>query len=184
MEKFLYHATLDENLASIQRQGLKPVKDTRLCHWGGSLAEKCLGKAYLSADPGFSIYYGRIIQQTRAEQDCSQARDNLDVCVPEVILLRVPRSRLTGFLRRDKQTQSDYYVQRTIPPGDIEYLHGEQCWKPLATQSRDIIEGIATGEWREEPQSRHFFAETDRRATEQKNLVRACERQRPRGEGP
>lgn len=176
MTDYLYHATLDENLAGIQRQGLKPVADTRECHWGGDMAAKCLGKAYLTRDLSFALYYAWVIQKNKAE-DCLQMDPDCEP--PEIMLLRVPRAKLAGFLRRDKQTESDYYVQRTIPPQDIEYLHGEHCWKPLSTAKPDVIEGIATGEWRE-PLSgrRRAWEELDQRRQAMKNLAALCNRQK------
>lgn len=167
--RYLYHATLDKNLRGIQEKGLKPLEDTSQCNWGGYFSEKCLGKAYLTADSGFALYYAGIIQKETAEQG---RRDDL-ARVPEIILLRVPTSKVKD-AQRDQHTGDDYFVQRTIPAKDIEYLHGEHCWKKLAAQKPDIIEGITDGEWREPPMEEDLWKELDNRKAAMKEQIKLC----------
>jgi hypothetical protein len=179
--KYLYHATLDENLASIQWQGLKPVEDAKQCHWGGDLATKCLGRAYLTKDYGFALYYLGIIQKEKAS-NCLQIHPDSPHCIPDIVLLRVPANKIED-AQRDEHTEADYFVERVIPAKDIEYLHGEHCWKKLALQDPDIVEGISAGEWREPPSVevslwRDVDKELDQRSAALKNLAKMCSRKR------
>jgi hypothetical protein len=149
--RYLYHATLDENLGSIHKKGLKPVEDTSQCHWGGNFANDCLGRTYLTSTPEMAVYYGEIIQRGRAEQDCGEGLDEDDLetdCVPEIMLLRVPVGKIKD-AQPDRETAGDFFIKRTIPPSDIDFLRGDYCWQPLAKANPGTIEAVTSGEWRE-----------------------------------
>jgi hypothetical protein len=172
--RYLYHATLDKNLRSIQEKGLKPLEDTSQCNWGGYFAGKCLGKAYLTRDLGFALYYAGIIAREIAEQSI---RHDEETIPPEIILLRVP-ARKVWDAKRDEHTGDDYFVQRTIPASDIEYLHGEGCWKKLSVQRANVIEGISDGEWREPAEDPDLYKEIDNRKRVMENMAKMCSRKR------
>lgn len=175
MPKYFYHATLDESLAGIQKKGLRPPEDTSQCHWGGDMGNRCIGKAFLSEDPANAIYYPWIIQKLNTGEVLSE---NPDYAPPEIMVLRVRANKVPD-IKKDKGTRKDYYVERTIPARDIEYLHGEHCWKNLARQSRDTIAGISIGEWREPFESpQDFYSELDHRKEALKNLARLCDRKK------
>lgn len=175
--KYLYHATLDENLAGIQKHGLKPVKDSGQCHWGGDMGNYCIGKAFLTDDFSFAIYYAAIPQKHQAEE-CLQMDPDSSGCIPEIILLRVRADKVKD-AQKDRHTAADRYVERTIPASDIEYLHGDHCWKKLTSASLDTIGGITDGEWREPPTGEGSLREElDQRKQAMKNLVDMCSRSR------
>jgi len=135
--KYFYHGTFDDKIFSIWKEGLKPSEET---HWGGDLGVDSMGKVFFCIDPKNSEFYTRIV--TMANYDASD--------MPEVFLLRVP----SNYLKDIKQTgrtgiEDEYYVERIVPPDQIDILWGEHGWKPLKSLDAKTVEGVSMGEWRE-----------------------------------
>lgn len=123
---FLYHSTFANLAPQIAKKGLQPSESPR---WGGQLGDWSVGKVFFSGHiSAVAFYAAHHFAKSLFEEGHS----------PDPILLRIDSKHLQD-AERDTASWDDWFVERSVPPGQIEvWTPWLEAWMPIKSIASEM----------------------------------------------
>lgn len=120
-KRWLYHSTFADHVEGISSLGLVPSTEP---HWGGLLADWSMGKVFFTPRCPLAAHYAKTLF-AKVLWDFGLA--------PDPMLLRIQPELLPDAARDPESVSGDVYVERTVPPADLEiWTPWLRRWKPVS----------------------------------------------------